>query len=280
MPEKPEVNRSEAIRNYYKANPKATAKEVVDAVAKEGITVTTGLVYAVKGKHNKRRLRRGRQKQPRQRRQARLLGPPKPRARSPKSANPKRSATTTKPTRRPSPRKWSKPWQKRASRSLLAYVNTVRSNHKQAAEGSQAGSCCRRTGIGVPEIKAALTFLKSVGSVSAAKQALSGRGRDQEDRVAPPLFGSLTHECRGCWQPLPAAAEMQRQEEEEMTKYTDADLQGDWEFKIVRSNLAGFRKPEVLQQVCAEEAKAGWILVEKFDNQRLRFKRPHRRTGR
>src|SRR5208283_3353472 len=71
-----------------------------------------------------------------------------------------------------------------------------------------------------------------------------------------------------------AEAERQRQEEEEMTKYSDADLQGDWEFKIVRSNLAGFRKPEVLQQVCAEEARAGWTLVEKFDNQRLRFKRP------
>jgi hypothetical protein len=71
-----------------------------------------------------------------------------------------------------------------------------------------------------------------------------------------------------------AEVERQRQEEEEMTNYTDADLQGDWEFKIVRSNLAGFRNPEVLQQVCAEEAGAGWILVEKFDNQRLRFKRP------
>ena len=71
-----------------------------------------------------------------------------------------------------------------------------------------------------------------------------------------------------------AEAERQRQEEEEMTKYTDADLQGDWEFKIVRSNLAGFKNPEVLQQVCAEEARAGWSLVEKFDNQRLRFKRP------
>ena len=59
-----------------------------------------------------------------------------------------------------------------------------------------------------------------------------------------------------------------------MTEYTDADLHGDWEFKIVRSNLAGFRKPEVLQQVCAEEARAGWTMVEKFDNQRIRFKRP------
>jgi hypothetical protein len=71
-----------------------------------------------------------------------------------------------------------------------------------------------------------------------------------------------------------AEAERQRQEEEEMTKNTDADLQGDWEFKIVRSNLAGFRKPGVLQQVCAEEASAGWTMVEKFDNQRIRFKRP------
>ena len=59
-----------------------------------------------------------------------------------------------------------------------------------------------------------------------------------------------------------------------MTKYTDADLQGDWEFKIVRANTAAFRNPEVLRQVCAEEARAGWTLVEKFDNQRLRFKRP------
>jgi hypothetical protein len=71
-----------------------------------------------------------------------------------------------------------------------------------------------------------------------------------------------------------AAAEQQRREEEEMTTYTDADLQGDWEFKIVRCNTAAFKNPEVLQQVCEEEARAGWVLLEKFDNQRLRFKRP------
>jgi hypothetical protein len=70
-----------------------------------------------------------------------------------------------------------------------------------------------------------------------------------------------------------AEAERRRHEEEEMTHYTAAELQ-EWEFKIVRSNLAAFRKPEVLRQVCAEEARAGWSLLEKFDNQRLRFKRP------
>jgi hypothetical protein len=71
-----------------------------------------------------------------------------------------------------------------------------------------------------------------------------------------------------------AAAERMRQEEEEMTKYTDADLKDDWEFKIVRSNTASFKNPETLRRVCEEEAQAGWVLLEKFDNQRLRFKRP------
>jgi hypothetical protein len=72
-----------------------------------------------------------------------------------------------------------------------------------------------------------------------------------------------------------AAAEAERRrEEEEMTKYTDADLREGWEFKILRANTAAFRKPEVFRQVCTEEATAGWTLVEKFDDQRLRFKRP------
>ncbi len=35
-----------------------------------------------------------------------------------------------------------------------------------------------------------------------------------------------------------------------------------------------FRKPEVLRQALEEEGRAGWTLVEKFDDARLRFKRP------
>jgi hypothetical protein len=71
-----------------------------------------------------------------------------------------------------------------------------------------------------------------------------------------------------------AAAEMLRQEEEEMTEYTDKDLRDGWEFKILRANTAAFKDPQVFKQACAEEAQAGWVLVEKFDDQRLRFKRP------
>ncbi len=71
-----------------------------------------------------------------------------------------------------------------------------------------------------------------------------------------------------------AAAEAARQEEEEMTHYTGGDLQDDWEFKILRSGMGAFRNPKTLQRVLEEEAQAGWTLVEKFDNERIRLKRP------
>ena len=66
----------------------------------------------------------------------------------------------------------------------------------------------------------------------------------------------------------------QHEEEERLSAYSPDDLAKGWEFKIVRANTAAFRKPEVMQQVCDEEARSGWELVEKFDDTRLRFKRP------
>jgi len=79
-----------------------------------------------------------------------------------------------------------------------------------------------------------------------------------------------------------AAAAAQRQqmmfaeEEEDMVRYTQDDLNNDWEFKIVRSESGAFRKPEVLKTLLEEEARAGWVMLEKFDDSRIRFKRPHR----
>lgn len=53
----------------------------------------------------------------------------------------------------------------------------------------------------------------------------------------------------------------------------DSRLVG-WEFKIVRAPRNLFRDPVVFQQLCEEEAQAGWILLEKLDDRRVRFKRP------
>ena len=77
-----------------------------------------------------------------------------------------------------------------------------------------------------------------------------------------------------------AAAKKRRQmgrlaeEEEDMAKYTQDELGTDWEFKIVRSESGAFRKPEVVKTLLEEEARAGWVMLEKFDNNRIRFKRP------
>jgi len=42
-------------------------------------------------------------------------------------------------------------------------------------------------------------------------------------------------------------------EEEGMARYTQDELNNDWEFKIVRSESAAFRKPEVLRKLIEEE---------------------------
>lgn len=73
------------------------------------------------------------------------------------------------------------------------------------------------------------------------------------------------------------AAEKKRRddekEEEEMTNYSVDELDNNWEFKIVRSESGAFRKPEVFQRMLQEEQIAGWELVEKLDNRRVRLKR-------
>jgi hypothetical protein len=72
-----------------------------------------------------------------------------------------------------------------------------------------------------------------------------------------------------------AAADARRraEEEEEMTRYTGQDLTEGWEFKILRSATGAFKHSARLTQVLAEEGRAGWVLVEKFDNGRIRLKR-------
>jgi hypothetical protein len=71
-----------------------------------------------------------------------------------------------------------------------------------------------------------------------------------------------------------AAARKRREQEEEekLASYDSDDLSG-WEFKIVRSELGKFRDREFVRKVCQEEARAGWEMLEKFDDNRIRFKR-------
>ena len=45
------------------------------------------------------------------------------------------------------------------------------------------------------------------------------------------------------------------------------------EYKIITSNTPSFASTEKLRRVLAEEAQAGWQLVEKFDNYKIRLMR-------
>lgn len=71
-----------------------------------------------------------------------------------------------------------------------------------------------------------------------------------------------------------AARRRMLEEEEEMTSYPKTEMENDFEYKIVRSNTEAFRKPEEFRKLLDEESRAGWVMVEKFDNARVRFKRP------
>jgi hypothetical protein len=68
------------------------------------------------------------------------------------------------------------------------------------------------------------------------------------------------------------AAEARRKEEEEMTPYSPGDVEG-YEFKILRTAGKSFKDPLQLRAVLEEESQAGWEMLEKFDEHRIRFKR-------
>jgi hypothetical protein len=65
---------------------------------------------------------------------------------------------------------------------------------------------------------------------------------------------------------------MTQKQEEELHQYQEH--QKGWEFKILRTGNDGFRRHELLKLVCQEELDSGWILLEKLDDSRLRFRRP------
>ena len=158
-----EINKSEAIRDHFRANPKAKAQEVVDALAKKGITVAANLVNTVKSKHNKRQAAK-------------------------KAAKSKAKVTANKPevSKSEAIRNYYKANPKAKTSEVIealgkegikvsvSLVTTVKAKRKRRRKAvKQVVAAVAPTGIGVREIKAALSFIKDVGSVDAAKQALA-----------------------------------------------------------------------------------------------------------
>ena len=74
---------------------------------------------------------------------------------------------------------------------------------------------------------------------------------------------------------MSSVAHQARLQADEEERNPDLDSPGDgWEYKILRSPRKRFKDLEFQRQGLAEGAEAGWSLLEKFDNTRLRLKRP------
>jgi hypothetical protein len=153
-----EVNKSEAIRDFFKANPKAKSQEAADGLAKKGITVSVGLVNTVKSKHNKRQAARKAAK---------------------KQAAERKSNGVNKTQ---AVRDYLKAHKKAKNAEVVEalgeqgititanYVGNIKATHNTRRRAVR--KVVAKGGIGIPEIKSALAFIKTFGSISAAKKAL------------------------------------------------------------------------------------------------------------
>jgi hypothetical protein len=71
-----------------------------------------------------------------------------------------------------------------------------------------------------------------------------------------------------------AAARQRLEHEEEDMTLMNTDPSGNVEYKIIRSVTGAFKNPAKFRAFLEEEARAGWDLVEKLDNNRARLRRP------
>ncbi len=148
-----EINKSQAIRDYYKANPKAKAKDVVDALGKKGTSVSLSLVTTVKSKHNKAHAAKkaakseGNGVNKSKAIREYLMANKKAKNQEVVDGLAKQGITTT-----------------------ANYVSNLKHTHNKRRRAVR--TVVAKAGVGIPEVKAALAFIKSIGGVSAAKKAL------------------------------------------------------------------------------------------------------------
>jgi len=159
----PEVNKSQAIRDYFKLNPKAKNQEVVEALAKRGIMVNANFVSTIKTTHNKAQAAKKAAKS--QAGEANTVG------KKPEVNKTQAVRDYLKANKKAKNSEVVEALGKQGITITSNYVSNIKATHnkrrlvvkKAVANGD----------IGIPEIKAALAFIKAIGSVAAARQSLA-----------------------------------------------------------------------------------------------------------
>lgn len=103
-----------------------------------------------------------------------------------------------------------------------------------------------------------------VGQWLRHQQVFLGQQREEEEEILT-RYESKDENLASAKEPQPNGSPK--------ASSNDSQLMG-WEFKIVRASSDLFRNPAMFHRLCQEEAEAGWILLEKLDDRRVRFKRP------
>ncbi|MCT7948579.1 hypothetical protein NG798_02125 [Ancylothrix sp. C2] len=118
-------------------------------------------------------------------------------------------------------------------------------------------------------------FVGTLGMEAVIAGAVMGRQQliDEQLYQEEELILSLQDTEENSYGPVPMAPQSLSQNGGGRDMAKDPRLNG-WEYKIVRSSSDLFRDANVFQKLCEEEAQAGWILLEKLDDRRVRFKRP------
>jgi arginine repressor len=155
-----EVNRSQAIRDHFKLNPKATTQEVVDALASHGIVVSATLVRTVKAKHNQRRAAK---------KVAKTAAASEAKTNGVNKTQAVRDYLTAHKTAKNAEVVAALAQQGIAvSPTYVSKIKAKRKTRRRAVKQVVAEGV-----VSIPEIKAAFAFLKAAGSVAVAKQALA-----------------------------------------------------------------------------------------------------------
>jgi len=160
----PEVNKSQAIRDYFKANPKSKNQEVVDALAKKGITVTTNFVSTIKTTHNKAQADKKAAKKAATSHQ--VAGTKKPEVSKTQAVK-----DYYKANKKASNQEVVDALAKQGITITANYVGNIKSTHNK--RGQVVKKVVAKGNIGLTEIKAAFAFIKLMGGVDEATEALA-----------------------------------------------------------------------------------------------------------
>jgi arginine repressor len=157
------VNKSKAIRDYLKAHPSAANSEVAAELTKQGIEVTSNFVTTIRARLNMRAAAKA---------EAGKKDGAISKGTTPASVNKSQAI-----------RDYAKAHPRAANSEIVAelakqgvevtpnLVATVKAKKQKRREVVK--EVVEKRGVGIPEIKAALTCLKVCGNVAAAKEALA-----------------------------------------------------------------------------------------------------------